>query len=240
MKLTHGVMKLVDTERIGAVIVAAGLSSRMGEFKPLLPFCGNTVVGTIVSTLRSVGAESIVVVTGREAERLKTALGSGVEYVHNASYASTPMFVSACLGLSEAQYRAERIFFTPADTPLFTRETLLRLLKSEAQVIVPTHFGSSGHPVLLNARVVPKILGHPEGTLREALAACGPAEYIEVPDSGVLLDVDTPSDYALSRLLAALRRAEPHHAEARARTLAEAGQLRLAEIVRQYMLPNED
>jgi CTP:molybdopterin cytidylyltransferase MocA len=212
----------------------------MGEFKPLLPFCGNTVVGTIVSTLRSVGAESIVVVTGREAERLKTALGSGVEYVHNASYASTPMFVSACLGLSEAQYRAERIFFTPADTPLFTRETLLRLLKSEAQVIVPTHFGSSGHPVLLNARVVPKILGHPEGTLREALAACGPAEYIEVPDSGVLLDVDTPSDYALSRLLAALRRAEPHHAEARARTLAEAGQLRLAEIVRQYMLPNED
>jgi CTP:molybdopterin cytidylyltransferase MocA len=264
----------------------------MGEFKPLLPFrafLGGTVIGTIVSTLRSAGAESVVVVTGREAERLKAALEPGVEYVHNASYASTPMFVSVCLGLAEARNRTERIFFTPADTPLFTRETLLRLLESDARVAVPTHFGAPGHPVLMDSHVVPDILGYPEGTLREALAACA-AEYVEVPDPGVLIDVDTPSDYALSRLLAGelpeggaiperirrhmkatadfaaglgtllnvrgncglnlpelelgallhdVRRAEPHHAEAGARTLADAGQPRLAEIVRQHMLPDE-
>jgi hypothetical protein len=152
------------------------------------------------------------------------------------------------------------------------------------------HFGASGHPVLLKARAIPKILGHPQGTLREALAACGPAEYVDVPDPGVLIDVDTPSDYALSRLLAGelpeggtipegIRRhmkvtadfavalgtllnargncrlnllelelaallhdvchTDPCHAEAGAQTLLKAGQPRLAEIVRQHMLPDE-
>jgi CTP:molybdopterin cytidylyltransferase MocA len=267
----------------------------MGEFKPLLPFrasLGGTVIGTVVSTLRSAGIEAgnIVVVTGREAGRLEAALEPGVRCVHNASYASTPMFASVRLGLAEARRRAERIFFTPADVPLFTKETLLRLLRSEANIVVPTHFGSPGHPVLLDARVVPKILEYPEGTLREALAACGPEDRVEVPDPGVLIDADTPSDYALSRLLAGelpeggtiperirrhmkaaadfavrlgallnargncglnlpelelaallhdVRRAEPRHAEAGARTLAEAGQPRLAEIVRQHMLPDE-
>jgi CTP:molybdopterin cytidylyltransferase MocA/HD superfamily phosphohydrolase YqeK len=279
--------------RIGAVIAAAGRSSRMGEFKPLLPFLGGTIAGTVISTLRSAGAEAknIVVVTGREAGRLRAALGPDIEYVHNADYASTPMFVSARLGLAKARHRAERIFFTPADAPLFTRKTLLRLLESDARVVVPVHFGSPGHPVLLDARVVPEILGHPEErTLREALTACGP-EYVEVPDPGVLIDVDTPSNYALSRLLAGelpegglipervrrhmkavadfaaalgallnargncglnlqelelaallhdVRRAEPRHAEAGARTLLEeTGQRRLAEIVRQHMLPDE-
>jgi CTP:molybdopterin cytidylyltransferase MocA len=267
----------------------------MGSFKPLLPFrasLGGTVIGAVVSTLRSAGVEAknIVVVTGREAERLKAALGPDVEYVHNASYASTPMFVSARLGLAEARHRAGRIFFTPADAPLFTRETLLRLLESGARVAVPTHFGLPGHPVLLDARVVPEILEYPDGTLREAITACGSADYVEVPDPGVLLDMDTPADYALSRLLAGelpeggaiperirrhmkaaadfaaalgarlnargncglnlpelelaallhdMRRAEPRHAEAGARTLADAGQPRLAEIVRQHMLPDE-
>jgi CTP:molybdopterin cytidylyltransferase MocA len=192
----------MDAKKIGAVVVAAGLSSRMKEFKPLLPFRGGTVAGTVVSALRSAGVESVVVVTGREAERLKTALGPNVEYVHNASYASTSMFASACLGLAEAKNRTERIFFTPADAPLFTRETLLRLLESDARVVVPAHFGSPGHPVLLDAGVVPEILGRPEGiSLREALAAWA-VEYVQVPDPGVLIDVDTPSDYALSRLLA--------------------------------------
>ncbi|MDR1376187.1 MAG: NTP transferase domain-containing protein, partial [Synergistaceae bacterium] len=119
-------MKPMSAKRIGAVVVAAGLSSRMGEFKPLLPFLGSTVIGTVVSTLRSAGAANVIVVTGRNAECLKTAL-PGVQYVHNASYASTPMFVSVGLGLAEAARGTDRIFFTPADAPLFTRETLLSL-----------------------------------------------------------------------------------------------------------------
>jgi CTP:molybdopterin cytidylyltransferase MocA len=287
----------MEADKIGAVVVAAGRSSRMGAFKPLLPFLGSTVAGTVVSTLCSAGVEAknVVVVTGREPERLTAALGPDIKYVHNAAYASTPMFASARLGLmeaslAEASHRAGRLFFTPADSPLFTRETLLRLLESAARIVIPTHFGLPGHPVLLDARVVPEILGHSEGTLREAIEACGPAEYVEVPDPGVLLDMDTPPDYALSRLLAGelpegglipepirrhmkaaanfaaalgasldarkncgldlmelelaallhdMHRTEPHHAEAGARTLMEAGQPRLAEIVRQHMLPDE-
>ena len=48
----------------GAVVVAAGLSSRMKSFKPMLPLAGSTVIKTAISTLRAAGVTTIVVVTG--------------------------------------------------------------------------------------------------------------------------------------------------------------------------------
>ena len=46
--------------RAAAVIAAAGRSSRMGEFKPLMVLDGETVIGRIVRALRDAGAEEIV------------------------------------------------------------------------------------------------------------------------------------------------------------------------------------
>jgi probable phosphoglycerate mutase len=266
----------------------------MEAFKPLLPLCGTTVIGRVISTLRSVGVDHIVVVTGREAESLQKALEPlGVECVYNAAYATSPMFTSARIGLEAAQKKTEWIFFTPADIPLFTGETLQCLLKSTAAVTIPTHLHRPGHPVLFDGGIIPELLNYPaESNLREAIAACsGPVEYLEVADPGVLIDTDTPADYALVRLLAGelpeggvipkhitahmqlvarlstglgallnrrggcsldlstlelaalvhdIRRTEPHHADRGAQTLLTAGHPRLAELVRQHMLPDED
>ena len=54
--------------RTGAVIAAAGLSSRMGAFKPMLEIGDTTAVRRIITVLRSVGADPIVLVTGHRAE----------------------------------------------------------------------------------------------------------------------------------------------------------------------------
>ena len=45
---------------IGAVIVAAGMSSRMGDFKPMLSIGSQSIAQRIVSTLRQAGADEIV------------------------------------------------------------------------------------------------------------------------------------------------------------------------------------
>ena len=96
-----------------AVILAAGLSSRMMDFKPLLPFGGTTVIQHTVSRMLEGGAEEIILVTGflaTEVERIFR--DSRVRFVHNRDYAKSQMFDSVCLGLAAA--RGDEIFLLPA------------------------------------------------------------------------------------------------------------------------------
>ena len=51
-------------KKTGAVLAAAGLSSRMGDFKPLLPFEDTTIAFHVTSMLKRLGADPVIVVTG--------------------------------------------------------------------------------------------------------------------------------------------------------------------------------
>ncbi|MBR5381404.1 MAG: nucleotidyltransferase family protein [Oscillospiraceae bacterium] len=183
----------------GAVVIAAGLSSRMGRFKPLLPLGGETVVGRLLSTLRAGGVSVIVVVTGFHADELEAHIrADDVIFVRNERYAETQMFDSVRLGFAAIESRCRRFFFTPVDIPLFTVETLRALLKVDAPVVYPSWNGLKGHPVLIDADAIPSILDYRgEGGLRGALAAFGPqAAVVEVPDAGTAHDADTPEEFA--------------------------------------------
>jgi CTP:molybdopterin cytidylyltransferase MocA len=190
----------------GAVIVAAGKSSRMGAFKPLLPLMGSTIIEEIIKKFHLAGIHNIVVVTGREADRLSERLGPyGVDCVFNPDYNSTDMFYSAKMGLSHI--KAQNIFFLPGDTPLFSVDTLIALMEriktSDAQILTPLCEGVPGHPVLINEAALPFILTFSgEGGLKGAIASfAGPKESLELPDPGIIHDVDTMKDYELIKQL---------------------------------------
>ena len=75
---------------IGAVIVAAGMSSRMGDFKAMLSIGEISVAQRVVATLRQAGAERVVVVTGYNADELERHLArSGAVFVRNENYRTT-------------------------------------------------------------------------------------------------------------------------------------------------------
>jgi len=182
----------------GAVVAAAGLSSRMGDYKPLLPIAGTTIARRLLDTLHEAGVTHICVVTGHNAQLLEEHLaGYGAEFIHNADYRTTQMFESACIGLRHLRPRCERLLFTPVDVPLFSAETVRALLQSSVALAVPVCGGKRGHPILLTSPVVDAVLSDSgEGGLRGALERCGVKETkIEVPDSGILYDADTPEDY---------------------------------------------
>ena len=183
---------------IGAVVAAAGLSSRMGEFKPLLPFDGVTVIERCIANLRSAGAAEIVVVTGHRAAELAARLsGSGVQCVHNPRYAETQMFDSLCLGLRALSGDCDTILLTPGDVPLVDAETVQALLRQRGGFVCPVCNGRRGHPVALDAAWRAALLDYSgEGGLRGAVAALGiPTATVEVADRGMHLDLDTPEDY---------------------------------------------
>ncbi len=184
--------------KTGAVIAAAGMSSRMGSFKPLLEIGPTTMVKRIIAAFKQAGAAPIVVVTGHKAEELTDHLsGEGVAFVHNAYYETTQMLDSARIGLKYIMDKCDRTFFTTVDIPLFSENTLLELLKSDAVLTKPRCGGVEGHPILLNCELIPEILCYNgDAGLRAALDmhTCG-THFVELPDEGILLDADTPEDY---------------------------------------------
>ena len=182
----------------GAVIVAAGLSSRMGDFKPMLNIGSISIAQRVIATLRQAGVGKIVVVTGYNAAALERHLANlGVIFLRNNDFATTQMFDSAKIGLEYIQDKCDQILFTPVDIPLFTSATVETLIASGSPLACPTCEGQTGHPMLMSTKLIPQILQDdgPMG-LRGAITRL-PVPLTEVPvnDPGVLMDADTMEDY---------------------------------------------
>ena len=184
--------------QIGAVIVAAGMSSRMGDFKPMLNIGSISIAQRLVATFHQAGVTKIAVVTGYNAPLLERHLSnSGLVFLRNEDYATTQMFDSAKIGLSYMKDKCDRILFTPVDVPLFTAMTVTELIESGAELCCPVCEGKTGHPLLIAAELVDTLLADGgESGLQGAIARCGTEmRRIPVNDPGVLHDADTPADY---------------------------------------------
>ena len=181
-----------------AVIAAAGMSSRMGRFKPLLELGGKPMIRHIADTFRAFGVDKLVVVTGNNAAALEKALpGDDIEFVRNERYAETQMFDSAKLGLGRVASMYENIFFTTADIPLFSTAVLDRLSEADGDFICPTFAGREGHPVLLRGEAAKRLLADDgDGGMRRAVERQGIRKTcVEVAERGILFDADTPEDF---------------------------------------------
>ncbi|MGI6218052.1 MAG: nucleotidyltransferase family protein [Coriobacteriales bacterium] len=184
--------------RVAAVIVAAGRSSRMGDFKPMLPLGKSTIVRVLIESCIDSGAETIVLVTGRDAEKLEEHVADyPVKCVRNPHYETTPMSQSVRIGLEALPNDCERVLFSPVDVPLWLPSTARKLLASDSSIAVPTCNGRRGHPLMLDASIIPDLLDNLEpGGLKAALEKVGvPIDFIDVEDEGCLYDADTPEQY---------------------------------------------
>ena len=186
--------------RFGAVIPAAGLSSRMGAFKPLLPYGDATVIEAAVGSVLPY-IDSAVAVLGKRADELRAVLaerfGDRLTVACNPDYASTDMLASVKIGL-RAMGECDAFFLLPADMPAIPSavfEALTGAFDGTAEAIYPVMNGRRGHPPLISARLIPKILAYEgEGGLRAILSGRRVKE-IPVTDGGILTDLDTPADY---------------------------------------------
>lgn len=181
------------------IVMAAGLSSRMGRYKPLLPIDGQPAIVHLLSTVFDAGVDHCVIVTGHRADDLKAACCglNNITFVHNPSYATTDMFTSAKIGFRAVTADYSRILFTPADIPLIPVTVIQGLLKRPEPLIYPCFQHKKGHPVSIDASILGDILKFDgDDGLRGALASL-PVEpaFLETDDPGILMDMDTPDDY---------------------------------------------
>ncbi len=181
-----------------ALIVAAGMSKRMGQFKPMLSIGSISVAQRVIANLQQAGVDRIVMVTGFNAPILERHLaGNGIIFLRNEHYETTQMFDSVKLGLHYLRDKCDRILFTPVDVPLFTARTVKVILESGAELACPMCQGRQGHPILIASRLVPEILADcgAQG-LKGAMDRCSvPLLRLEVDDPGTIHDADTPEEY---------------------------------------------
>lgn len=187
--------------KTGALVAAAGLSSRMGAFKPMLPLSRDTILRHGVKTLLQAGCGPVAVVVGRHGALLKENLSDlPVTCVYNPAYASCEMLDSVKLGLAWLEGRCDRLLFTPGDVCMYDIQTILALERSRARLCHPTFKGRRGHPVLISCGLIPEILAYDgDRGLAGALAGVEDQEEIAVDNPGILMDVDTYDEYRFLR-----------------------------------------
>lgn len=182
----------------GALITAAGKRSEMTAFRPMLKLNGGTLIQKEIDTLRRANISPIVVVTGYAAEELERHLAHrGVICVRNEAYQDTQMLDSVKLGLKALKNRCDRVVFLPVDAPMFSVQSLERVMASQADAAIPQCQGKNGHPIMIGERMIDRILNYQgENGMKGAIAASGlSVESVEVTDPGILMEVHDEEAY---------------------------------------------
>ena len=194
------------SHRHGVVILAAGASRRMGTPKGLLSVKGVPVLATMVERLTALGAGPTVVVVGPDAASyLRDVPPQNFRYVvHEGWERGRTSSVKA--GLKALGGHFASVLLWPVDHPFVSPVTIASLWAecrtSPGSWIVPRYDGKRGHPPLLTKRALDVVMRYPDAVPLRQFPAEHPEEVVEVevPDRGVLQNIDTPAD-----LLAALR-----------------------------------
>ncbi len=189
------------------IVVAAGRGSRFGAGQRKLeqPFGASTVLGTVLRNAVQSQLPVVVVVTHAALASCASAHVARRDIVVlGDDEAARGMGLSIAAGVAERS-GAPGWLVLPGDMPLVQPGTLLAVATAleHHPVVYAQHKGRRGHPVGFSAELYSELmqLKGDEGARR--IVARYPAFGQEVPDAGVLIDIDTPADLEAARLAAA-------------------------------------
>ncbi len=187
---------------VSALILAAGQSSRMAPRHKLLErdASGIPMIARVADHLLASRARPIRVVVGHRAAEITAALdGRPVQFVHAADYAAG-LSASLRAGLAAVTERAALVVL--GDMPLVTGASIDRLIEAydpdEGRlIVVPTHDGQWGNPVLWDARYFPAMMALTGDSGARKLLRQHADAVAEIPlDESVLRDFDTVESLA--------------------------------------------
>jgi molybdenum cofactor cytidylyltransferase len=196
--------------RVAAVVLAGGLSSRMGQSKMLLPWDGRPIIQAIVDRLKRMRLEDIVVVTGHLAPQVTAALArEPARLVHNPDYRTGEMMSSLQTGIRALGPEFSALLVVLGDMPQLDNKLVSEVLSAYAEgkgsIIIPSYRQKRGHPVLIDRMYWPELLELTDGAPRDVINAHTDAiHYVNVNTDSVLRDIDTPDDYQQERKRAGL------------------------------------
>ncbi len=188
--------------RVGAIILAAGMSTRMGVPKFLLPIQSQPMIHYPIKLALQYKLNPILIIAGRHLNEIKeaTSFFPGITYVHNEHY-QTGMASSLKKGIEGMQGKVDAAMIFLADQPFipgFVVKSMLEAYMDGSLIIRPCFAGQDSHPVLFDASLFPlfaKLQGDEGGRRIINHQPSSGVKRLFFEDSEAGLDIDTPEDY---------------------------------------------
>jgi molybdenum cofactor cytidylyltransferase len=184
-------------QTLGAIVLAAGFSRRMGaEDKLLKPLAGGPLLGHAVARIEALGLAQTLIVAGSNADAVAPLVPDRATLLRNA-HAEEGMGGSIACGAAALDPALAGVFIVLGDMPFVERDDYERLAAAfggagEEAICIPARQGRRGHPVLFAAKHFPALgtLAGDVGArplLRQASASI---REVEGCSSGIFIDLD--------------------------------------------------
>lgn len=185
---------------VSAVVLAAGMSKRMGAPKQLLEIGGKPLLENVLVNLRQSRVGEIILVLGAAAQEIRDRIDlTAIRVVDNEAF-EAGMGTSLRAGLAAVDTQAQAALIVLADQPFVAGATFDRLieqyLQQRPQIALPIYKGFRGNPVLLDRSVFAEVMALNGDIGCRAIFGSHTENILKVPveDIGILLDIDTESD----------------------------------------------
>ena len=213
MALRDVVQKVIlhrKRDKIAGLVLAAGLSNRMGgNTKALLKLQDKTFLEIVVEKLKSAGVEDIFIVIGHQKKRIlelaekNPLLNTGYHFIFNPRYKEGGMLSSIIAGLNQIDEDYDALMLYPVDFPLVKTDTIKQIIGEFAKhrngIISPAYKGRMGHPVLISVGYFDEIKNAPADKGARVVIhnyeGKPDLRLIDVDDEGIRFDIDTKEDY---------------------------------------------
>lgn len=190
------------TTRLGAIVLAAGKSTRMGENKLLMKVDGQPMIRRVVEACIRSRVNLVAVVLGHDEQAIRRALeGLRCRLVFNPQYERGQSF-SLRAGLSAVRAEIDAMLVIPGDVALVSTDHINAVVdeyyRHDGRILVASHRGRSGHPILIDSSLFDEVAGIDEanyGLKAVVNAHRDVVRKVEVGALDVLLDIDTRGDY---------------------------------------------
>ncbi len=188
-------------KNISGILLAAGLSTRMGEPKQLLPFGESTIIETVVDSMLGSKFDEVIVVVGHCAAQIREQLAERpVKIVFNPDY-HEGMLTSAQAGiraLNVSDAFALMLVDQPLITPALIDQVIDAYVRTDKRIALPSYNYKRGHPVIFHPEYADDILalGVESGGVRTLFKRyADDIHYVTVDTDRVLRDIDYREDY---------------------------------------------
>lgn len=189
-------------ESVGAVLLAAGQGSRMGnQPKSLLRLNGVSLIDLSLTALREAAVNNVVVVTGFYYDQIEPRLKTSAVRIARNPNPGEGQPGSVRLGLETLGHQFSAVLVMLCDQPLLSAEDLQTLIKAfqqrdHGEIVVPTVHGSRGNPVVFSGAVIREILAQDPAISCRAYMDRHPelVSFYETDNDHFVTDVDTLDD----------------------------------------------
>ena len=192
----------MNNTKIYGLIIAAGLSGRMGEFKPLLKYEGKSFLQNITLKLDRV-CSKIIIVTGHNADQIEENI-SQINLQHECKLIFNPdfkegMFTSLQKGLRNIG-ECDWVLYHFVDQPTLPESfysEFVEQIENSYDWVQPRYNGRNGHPIIINKSIFNSIISAPKtSNLREVInEKIIKKKFWECGYSQIFDDIDTPDEY---------------------------------------------